>query len=304
MSWRILTLTNPCRICVRHKQLHWTGDTGGVQDIPLEDIAVVILENPQIQITSTLMAELAENGVVAFSCDASHLPNGAFFPFHNNSRYTEIAHAQIASSLPFRKRMWQEIVKQKIRNQSAILKLCDNLAYKRLEILAENVTSGDSKNIEGLAARIYWSALWENFSRSDDADVRNHALNYGYAILRGCVARSAVGAGLLPFYGVHHCNKLDNFCMVDDMIEPWRPFVDFIVLSFDFDGCTHLTPDIKQRLVSVLLHSCAFGGVRHSVLNAMPLYAESVATCFCNKTLDALKLPSIKSAPEIVNTQN
>lgn len=304
MSWRILTLANPCRICVKHKQLHWTDDAGNVQNVPVEDISVVIIENPYIQITSALLSELTESGAVVFTCDASHMPNGALFPFHNNSRYTEIAFSQIESSVPFRKRMWQEIVKQKIINQSAILRLFDIAEYKNLNILANNVTSGDARNLEGIAARVYWGALWDNFNRNDNSNIKNHALDYGYAILRGCVARCTVGAGLLPFYGIHHCNKLDNFCMVDDLIEPWRPFIDFIVNNLNLTDSECLTPQIKQQLVSVLLHSCDFNGMRHSILNAMPLYTESVATSFRNKSLGALKLPSIKSAPVIVNTQN
>ena len=131
-----LTAKITSRICVRHKQLNWTGESGDTQNVPLEDISVVILENPQIQITSALLSSLAENGAVVFSCDASHLPNGAFFPFHNNSRYTETALAQINSSLPLRKRMWQEIIIQKIKNQSAVLRLCGNAAYKKLDMLA------------------------------------------------------------------------------------------------------------------------------------------------------------------------
>ncbi len=304
MSWRILTLTKPSRICVRHKQLNWMGESGGAQNIPLEDISVIILENPQIQITSALLSSLAENGAVVFTCDASHIPNGAFFPFHNNSRYTETALAQIDTSQPLRKRIWQEIVIRKILNQSAVLRLCNNPAHKKLDILADNVKSGDSQNLEGVAARIYWSSLWENFNRSDGNNIRNHALDYGYAILRGCVARNIVGAGLLPFYGVHHCNKLDNFCLADDLIEPWRPFVDYIVYQMDFGDAQTLTPQIKQKLVSVLLHSCTFNGYRHSIMNAIPLFTESVATCFKNKNLQALKLPLITSAPEIVNTNN
>lgn len=304
MSWRILTLTKPSRICVRNKQLNWTGESDETQNVPLEDISVVILENSQIQITSALLSSLAENGAVVFVCDASHMPNGAFFPFHKNSRYTETAFAQIESSQPLRKRMWQNIVVQKIRNQSAVLRLCGNAAYKKLDILADNVKSGDTQNLEGVAARIYWSVLWGKFNRNNDNDIRNHALDYGYAILRGCVARSIVGAGMLPFYGIHHCNKLDNFCLADDLIEPWRPFLDYIVFNIDFRDADKLTPDIKQQLVSVLLHSCMFNGMRHSIMNAIPLYSESVATSFKTKDLQSLKLPSITSAPKIVNTDN
>ncbi len=304
MSWRILTLTKPSRICVRHKQLNWTGESGESQNVPLEDISVIILENPQVQITSALLSSLAENGAVVFTCDASHMPNGAFFSFHKNSRYTETALAQIDASQPLRKRMWQDIVIQKIRNQSAVLRLCNNSAYKKLDILAENVKSGDVQNLEGVAARIYWSSLWQNFNRNDDTNIRNHALDYGYAVLRGCVARNIVGAGLLPFYGIHHCNKLDNFCLADDLIEPWRPFVDYIVCNIDFGNAKILTTDIKQMLVSVLLHSCVFNGRRHSIMNAMPLFVESIATCFKSKNLHGIKLPTMTNPPEIVNTDN
>lgn len=304
MSWRVLTLTNPGRVCVKHRQLNWTDEAGNIQNIPIEDISVLIIENPYIQISSAVLADLAVAGAVVFTCDSSHLPNGALFPFHNNSRYTESAFAQIESSLPFRKRMWQEIVVQKIKNQSAILRLVGSGAYKNLDILANSVQSGDCQNIEGVAARVYWGALWEKFNRNDISNVKNHALDYAYAVLRGCVARCVVGAGLLPFYGIHHCNKLDNFCLVDDLIEPWRPFADFVVNKIDWTINDSLTPQIKQHLISVLLYGCNFNGKQHSVLNAMPLYAESVASCFKNKTLTNLKLPTIKSEPQIINTQN
>ncbi len=304
MSWRIITLTNPGRVGVKHRQLNWTDDVGNVQNVPIEDISVLIIENQYIQISSAVLSELTENGAVVFTCDSSHLPNGALFPFHNNSRYTENAFAQIESSLPFRKRMWQDIIIQKIKNQAAVLRLTGSPAHKNLDILANNVLSGDSQNIESIAARIYWGALWRDFNRNDSSNIKNHALDYTYAVLRGCVARCVVGAGLLPFYGIHHCNKLDNFCLVDDLIEPWRPFADFVVYKTNLSEQDALTPQIKQELISVLLHSCNFNGRRHSVLNAMPLYAESVAGCFKNKTLQNLKLPDIKSEPQIVNTQN
>ena len=197
MSWRIITLTNPGRVCVKRRQLNWTDETGNIQNIPIEDISVLIIENQFIQISAAVLSELVEAGAAVFTCDSAHLPNGALFPFHNNSRYTETAFAQIESSLPFRKRMWQEIVVQKVKNQSAILRLTGAGSYKNLDILADSVQSGDCQNIEGVAARVYWGALWENFNRNDISNVKNHALDYTYAVLRGCVAKVALIASIM-----------------------------------------------------------------------------------------------------------
>jgi CRISPR-associated protein Cas1 len=226
MGWRILHLIKPCKISVKNRQLLYESLADGKATIPIEDLSVIILDTSHITLTAALLAELASFGVVMFSCDRTHQPSGVFFPFHEHSRYSEIAHMQISITEPLKKRLWSEVVRQKIINQAAVLSLSDKSNADILTSIAGRVQSGDSDNREGYAASIYWKSLFDNFKRSDDKDLRNAALNYGYAVMRGCVARNIVAAGLIPCFGIHHSSGLNQFNLVDDLMEAFRPFVD------------------------------------------------------------------------------
>lgn len=247
MSWRILQITKPCHLSVKSKQLIYEPLEGGKISLPLEDISVLILEHKQISLHNSLISELAEYDIVMFSCDSTHSPSGCFFPFHNHSRYSEIAWQQVETSEPLKKRIWQELVKAKIINQSQVLKALNKPNSTKLIEISKLVQSGDAKNSEAFAAGIYWKSLFESFVRSDESDIRNSALNYGYAIIRGCLARFLVGAGLLPCFGVHHANKLNQFNLVDDCIEPFRAFVDYKISQIDLSAETELTPKLKNQ---------------------------------------------------------
>ncbi|MDR0319112.1 MAG: type II CRISPR-associated endonuclease Cas1 [Rickettsiales bacterium] len=297
MGWQILQIAKPCRISVKNKQLLYESDETKTT-LPIEDLSVVILETGFVQLTGSLLSELAANGVVLFACDEAHQPSGAFFPFHEHSRYAEVAHLQIAAGEPLKKRLWQSIVQQKILNQAATLELFGKDGAALREI-SKRVQSGDGDNREGYAAALYWKTLFENFTRSDDASIINKALNYGYAIIRGCVARNVVGTGLVPCFGIHHDNKLNQFNLVDDLMEPFRPFLDFMVKSMDFDGQTELTPQLKKQLVSILIHNCKIGAEEISVLKACEMSAESLAKAMREKDPRFLKLPSLEKRPTI-----
>ncbi|MDR0449606.1 MAG: type II CRISPR-associated endonuclease Cas1 [Rickettsiales bacterium] len=298
MGWRILQLTKPCKLSVKNKQLLYESDDNKTT-FPIEDLSVVILETGFAQLTGSLLSELAANGVVLFACDQTHQPAGAFFPFHEHSRYAEIAHLQIAATEPLKKRLWQSIVQQKIMNQASLLKLLGKNNSSELQEIAKRVQSGDTDNREGYAAALYWKSLFENFTRNDDASIINKSLNYGYAILRGCVARNIVGTGLVPCFGIHHDNKLNQFNLVDDLIEPFRPFLDFIVASTDFEGRTELTPQLKNKLVSILIHNCNMGSEEISILKACEMSAESLAKAVREKDSSLLKLPTLEKRPTI-----
>lgn len=301
MGWRILHLTKPCKISVKNKQLFYESSDDENFTIPIEDLSVVVFDTQYISLTAAILAEFAANGVVAFSCDWTHQPSGIFFPYHEHSRYSEIAHQQIDASEPLKKRIWSEIVRQKILNQSAVLKLFSKDKSDTLIAISKQVQSGDPDNREGYAAAMYWKSLFENFVRRDDGNIINSTLNYGYAILRGCVARNIVATGLLPCFGVHHSNKLNQFNLVDDLMEIYRPFVDYVVAGIDFNGIKELTPTLKNQLISALTYTCHICGQEIQILKAIEISAESLARAICGKDFRALKLPEFNGHPRIYN---
>ena len=294
MGWRILQITKPCKLSVKNRQLAYEPVEGEGLTLPLEDISVLILENKQISLNNSLLSELSEYDIVLFSCDSTHHPSGAFFPFHNHSRYSEIAWQQMEISEPFKKRLWQEVVKIKINNQSEVLDILGKNNSDKLKAISKQVQSGDSKNSEAFAAGIYWKSLFDDFNRSNEIDIRNSALNYGYAVLRGCMARSIVGAGLLPCFGIYHANKLNQFNLVDDMMEPFRPFVDYQVQKLDLFEQAELTPILKNQLVSVLTQNCSFEEEEITLLKACENTAVSLAKSIKNKDIKYMKLPLLK----------
>jgi CRISPR-associated protein Cas1 len=296
MGWRIVQITKSCKLSVKNKQLLYEPFEGSSFSLPLEDISVLILENRQISLSNSLLSELSEYDIVLFSCDFSHHPSGTFFPFHNHSRYSEIAWQQIECSEPLKKRMWQEVVRYKITNQAVVLDILDKSNANKLREIAKQVQSGDAKNSEAFAANIYWKSLFEDFNRNNESDIRNSALNYGYAILRGCMARSVVGAGLLPCFGIHHANKLNQFNLVDDLMEPFRPFVDYQVYKLDLSAQTELIPILKNQLINILTQNCAFEEEEITLLKACENTAISVAKSIKNKDVKNIKLPLLKKS--------
>lgn len=297
MGWRILQLTKPCKLSVKQKQLFYESEDTKTT-IPIEDLSVVVLETGFVQLTGNVLSEFAANDVVLLSCDASHLPSGTFFPFHNNSRYSEMAHIQVVASEPLKKRVWQSVVQQKILNQSAVL--CALGIENSLNEIAKRVQSGDTDNREAYAAQLYWRSLFGDFTRRDDANIINKALNYGYAIVRGCMARNIVASGLLPCFGIHHDNQLNQFNLVDDMMEPLRPFVDYYVAKLNLSAYTDLTPELKNKLISVLICNAGINGETISVLKCAEMMAASLAKAFRQKDSRLLVLPVF--SPSILNT--
>jgi CRISPR-associated protein Cas1 len=298
MGWRILHLTKPCKISVKNKQLLYESNDSDNVTIPIEDLSVVVFDTQYVNLTAAILAEFAAHGVVAFSCDWTHQPAGIFIPYHEHSRYSEIAHLQISTTEPLKKRIWSEIVRQKILNQASVLKLFNKNNADGLIAISGRIQSGDTDNREGYAAAIYWKSLFENFIRRDDSNIINSALNYGYAILRGCVARNIVATGLLPCFGVHHSNKLNQFNLVDDLMEIYRPFIDYVVAGIDFNGIKELTPALKNKLISALTFTCYIGGYEIQIMKAIEISAESLSRAICDKDFRALKLPEFNGHPK------
>ena len=293
MGWRILQITKPCKLSVKNEQLIYQAQPDESIKIPLEDISVVVLENRQISFSNYLLSALMEYNVVVFTCDATHLPSGVLTPYHSHSRYSEMAWAQIEMSEPLKKRIWQEIVQAKIKNQASLLDVLQKEGGKKLYEIAKTVQSGDSKNQEAYAANLYWRYLWNDFNRKNEVDIRNAALNYGYAIIRGAIARSVVSAGLLPCLGVHHANKLNAFNLVDDLMEPFRPFVDYAVANLDLSETSELATSEKNQLINVLTQNCFIKGEQIGLLYCCQIEAESIAQSIKNKNTSFIRLPSL-----------
>lgn len=200
---------------------------------PIEDIGVVVLDHLQITITSGLLNALLENNCAVITCDNKSMPTGLMLPLYGNTTQNERFRHQIEASLPLKKQLWQQTIKTKINNQAAILKKCTNQEIRCMKVWSSDVKSGDSDNLEARAAAYYWKNLFniEGFTRDRDGIPPNNLLNYGYAILRAIVARSLVSSGLLPTLGIHHHNRYNAYCLADDIMEPYRPYVDELVYA-------------------------------------------------------------------------
>jgi len=294
-AWRTILVTKPCRLSMKNKQLVYEPKEEEKIIVPLEDITVIMLESNQSSLTTALLSECAEKNIALFSCDNYHMPNGCFTPFHQHSRFSQIAYMQSDMKLPLKKQIWQKIITQKIINQSQLLNYFekDNL---QLELLTNKVKSGDSENLEALAARRYWQQLFDDFLRDQKkGDPRNVALNYGYAIVRGAVARSLVSYGLLPTFGVFHNSELNAYNLADDMIEPLRPMVDMVVKKLEQEDelDVHLGVGVKSALLNVLVMQMRLNGENVTVLNICDIMAHSFVKAMRCNDVGILKLPSV-----------
>ena len=198
---------------------------------PIEDIGVVVLDHKQITITSGALEALLENNCAIITCDSKSMPIGLMLPLYGNTTQNERFRQQLDASLPLMKQLWQQTIKAKIENQAVVLKEYSDVETKCMNVWAADVKSGDSNNLEARAAAYYWKNLFqiEGFTRDRDGIPPNNLLNYGYAILRAVVARGLVVSGLLPTLGIHHHNRYNAYCLADDVMEPYRPYVDRLV---------------------------------------------------------------------------
>ena len=291
MAYRNLMIASNAQLKTQNEQLLITTDT--THSIPIEDINSVLIENRQSTITIATLAKLAQDGVTVYICDEKHTPCAIMLPFAQNSRQYGMLKLQENMSLPLQKQLWQQIVKSKIFNQAKCLEL-NNFTNeaKNLQLLTKNVTSGDANNTEAVAATSYFKILFgKNFTRGDESDSRNAALNYGYAIIRGHIARLIASYGFLPMKGIHHCNELNAYNLADDFIEPFRPVVDLLV-SQELKLITQLTPSVKQKLYNLLNVDINIAGQMHSVAYAAEKMIQSYTRC-CQKTTKELILPKL-----------
>ena len=263
---------------LRHKDKY-------VQTRPIEDIGVVVLESRYITITSAALEALLENNCAIITCDASMMPVGLMLPLAGHTIQSERFTSQIAASLPLKKQLWQQTIQAKIANQAAILARYTSAETGCMNKWVTTVKSGDADNLEARAAAYYWRNIFPSlpdFKRSRDGDQPNALLNYGYAILRALMARALVSAGLLPTLGIHHHNRYNAYCLADDIMEPYRPYVDETVIKILNDHGTNVTldKDIKTRLLTIPMLDTTIQGVRSPLMVAAARTAGSLVKCY------------------------
>ena len=292
MIKRTLYFGNPAYLSLRNSQLvinlpeaNGMDDRTGNNTIPIEDIGIVLLDHKQITITQGLLEALLSNNAAVITCDSSRMPVGLLLPLSGNTTQSERFQAQIDASLPLRKQLWQQTIQAKIGNQAYVLNTCRNAVVKNMLAWVDEVKSGDSDNLEARAAAYYWSNMFHDvpgFRRGREGPPPNNLLNYGYAILRAVVARSLVASGLLPTLGIHHHNRYNAYCLADDIMEPYRPFVDKLVVELTDSGedIQELTKSLKAKLLSIPVLDVIINDQRSPLMIAVGITTASLAKCY------------------------
>jgi len=282
MLKRTLFFSTPYCLSLRNGQMiiHTREAPDQRKSIPIEDIGFVVLEDQQTSITLPLLNALSDNNVAVILCGENRMPNAMLTNLDSNRTQGEHYRMQIAASEPLKKGLWKQIVETKIRNQAALLR---KLGYDgdKLKPCYMNVKSADADNREGIAARIYWSELFgAEFYRSREGSPPNNLLNYGYTILRAAVARSLMGSGLFPAFGIFHRNRYNAFPLADDVMEPYRPYVDELVCRLYLENKTQLTQAVKGELLSLLYADTRFEKVLRPLDVGLTFTSASLAQCF------------------------
>lgn len=299
MAWKGLHLTQSSRLSLADNQVCVKQDSGEVR-LALEDIAWIIVDTPQATLTSALMAACMEAGIALVFTDERHTPSGLALPFHRHHRQGAVAKLQIATKGSLKKRLWQALVRAKISNQAAALAALNHDDATTLKEIARHVEPDDPANAEARAARFYWGRLFENFIRDDADDRRNKLLNYGYAVVRAGVARALVASGFLPAFGLKHDGAANAFNLADDMVEPFRPFVDLLALKTCGGGADKngdLTLDDRRAMAGALLLDGKVGDGEVSMLVAAEMAAASLVRALDHEKASLLELPVLERAP-------
>lgn len=293
MIKRTLYFGNPAYLSLKLKQLvvrlpQKDGENKDEKEltrtVPIEDIGVVVLDHKQITVTQGLISELLDNNCAVITCDSRQLPVGLLLPLAGNSVQNERFRLQIDASLPLKKQMWQQTIEAKIRNQAAMLHYSTGETHNNMLKWSEAVRSGDTENMEARAAVYYWKTVFPDnpyFVRDHEGGGANALLNYGYAILRAIVARALVASGLLPTLGIHHHNRYNAYCLADDIMEPYRPYVDRIVFDMITDDPqAEVSVANKIRLLNIPVTEVIIGGRRSPLMVAVSHTTTSLVKCF------------------------
>ena len=286
MIKRTLYFSNPYYLHCKQQQLVAENpqEKNARKMVPIEDIGIIVLEHPQVTLSHALLQQLMDYNVAVFSCTSKHMPLGLMLPMHAHHAATEKMYAQLDASQPLKKNMWQQTITAKISNQAAMLKRSE-IATTNMEHWASAVKSGDPDNYEARAAAYYWANLFtdiDDFKRHRFGAAPNNLLNYGYAILRGIIARSLVGSGLLVTMGIHHRNKYNPYCLADDIMEPYRPYVDLLVweiMHVDAD-IEEIKKEHKVKLLTLATMDIYIDGQYSPLMVAVQRTTASVRKCF------------------------
>lgn len=295
MVWRSVVINQPARLRREHFSL--VVEQAQSARVPFEDIAVIVLNHPEITLTHPVLSACGEYGIGLYATGSNHQPNGIFLPFQQHSRATRMLRLQLALDKPTGKRAWASMVQAKVRNQAACLHVFSPADADRLESLARRVRSGDADNLEGQASAYYFPKLFDlGFYRSLNSWT-NSALDYGYAVMRGACARALVAHGMLPTLGLFHSSEQNAFNLADDLIEPFRPIVDLHVATHrKADDEQDLSPADKASLVKLLHMDVTMPRGNMSVLAAVEQAAESLARLYEDGT--ELELPTLTGLRE------
>ncbi len=287
MIKRTLYFGNACYLHKYNDQLvvDFEDKTKEKRQVPIEDIGLIVLDHYQVKISNAILQSLTENNAAIVVCDQKHLPAAAMLPFASHHAFTEKIYFQLESSLPLRKNLWQQTITAKIKNQAALLETF-GVETANLRLWAKEVRSGDPDNLEARAAAYYWEKYLSGFRRHRYGEPPNNLLNYGYAILRAVVARALVASGMLPAVGIHHRNKYNPFCLADDIMEPFRPYVDKLVMdiSEEVDEIDELTPAIKAKLLAVPVIDIVIDSQSSPLMVGVQRTTASLMKCFEGST--------------------
>lgn len=292
MIKKTLCFSNPAYLSLRNRQMvirlsekDANANEPNERTIPIEDIGVVVIDHRQVTVTSCLLEALLDNNAAFITCDSRNLPIGMMLPLSGNSVQTERFREQINASLPLKKQLWQQTVRMKIHNQRRTLEYIYGKPFKNIERWENDVKSGDPDNYEARTAVFYWKNIFvaqADFIRDREGTPPNNLLNYGYAILRAVVARALVSSGMLPTLGIHHRNKYNAYCLADDIMEPYRPYVDRVVVGImnTLDDYSNITPYIKKQLLSIPVLDVMIRGQQRPLMIAVSQTTASLYKCF------------------------
>lgn len=294
MIKRVVEVASPARLSVRHRQLVVTRTEQPEASVPCEDLGVLVVDHPQVTYTHGVFTTLAEAGAVVVLCGADHLPSGMCLPVEGHYEMAARLAVQLEASLPLRKGLWKATVQAKLRQQAVLLDLC-GLEGAGLREMAKRVHSGDPDNLEAQGARRYWPVLLgPEFRRQREGAPPNHLLNYGYIVFRSAMARALTAAGLLPVLGIHHHDRRNAFALADDLLEPYRPIVDWRVRQL-VQGGGGLNPELERPLRAALLglfnETVQMGEERMPLMLAFHTTAVSLVKAYETKRVEELRFP-------------
>lgn len=284
MITRSIYIGNPAYLKLKDEQLYiMEPETGQMKGkVPVEDLGLLMLDHWQITISHQLIQKMMGNNVVVISCDAHHLPHGIMLPLHGHTEFSDRIKDQMEASEPLKKQLWKQTIECKIDNQKEVLRRLGNY-YEPMIDYRNNVKSGDLTNMEGIAAQHYWKYLISlDFLRQRFGDSPNQFFNFGYSVLRSIVARAIVETGLLPVLGIFHKNKYNPYCLADDMMEPYRPFVDWLVMYWLTRNpeTEELTKEFKAHILQIATKDVKIDGKTRPLMVAVKTTVSSLYKCY------------------------